>query len=75
MSLKFLYGEPAVLVENALIVADLHVGIEYEFRRSGIRLPSNVDQMRKRLLILIKETGTERLILLGDVKHKVPGIT
>jgi len=34
-----------------------------------------VDQMRKRLLILIKETGTERLILLGDVKHKVPGIT
>jgi len=72
---KFISGEPAVLAGETLVVSDLHIGIEHGFRRAGIKMPSQTRSMKERLDSLIKKTKAKRLVILGDVKHKVPGST
>jgi len=59
--------------EVALCVADLHIGLEDELGSKGIVIPSQTERMEKELLEL--SSGSERLVLLGDVKHQVPGIS
>lgn len=67
---------PAILVEeDILAVADLHIGIEAELQESGVTLPSQTRKMAKRLRDLVGRTGAKRLVLLGDVKHFIPGIS
>ena len=73
MQPRFLTGEAALQVGKVLVVADLHVGIEYEFRQAGVQVPSQLESMVKRLDRLLKLTRAKRLIILGDLKHKVPG--
>jgi hypothetical protein len=73
--IRFLTGEPALQIGKSLVVADLHLGIEREFYQSGIKFPSQTEKIAKRMDGLIKETKAERLVILGDVKHKVPGIS
>jgi len=75
MEPKFVTGKPALVMGKTLVIADLHIGIEYEYYQSGIRIPSTTENMRKEIESLIKLTGAENLVILGDVKHKVPGIT
>jgi len=71
-----IYGAPALKVksakENALVVADLHMGIESELASKGVALPSQVPKIKERLLKLIEQEKPKRLIFLGDVKHNVP---
>jgi putative SbcD/Mre11-related phosphoesterase len=75
MKIKFL-TEPALLIENkVLIIADLHLGIEYEIFRSGITIPSQIERLEKRIDKLIKQTKANHLVILGDVKHQVPTIS
>ncbi len=73
--LKFVTGKPALLIGKSLIIADLHLGIEREFYQSGIKFPSQTEKIKKRIDALVKTARPSRLILLGDVKHKVPGIS
>ncbi len=67
---------PALMIksgkERSLIVADLHLGIEWELANKGVSLPSQTPKVKERLLKLIKRRMPNRLILLGDVKHNVP---
>ena len=69
-------GAPALMIkaagESALIVADLHLGIEGELASKGISLPSQIPKVKERLLGLIEAHKPDRLIFLGDVKHNVP---
>ncbi len=75
MEIKFL-TEPALLLENnILIIADLHIGLEYEIFKSGITIPSQIERLEKRIDDLIKQTKAKHLIILGDVKHQVPTIS
>ncbi|MFQ6009965.1 MAG: metallophosphoesterase [Candidatus Aenigmatarchaeota archaeon] len=74
MEMKFL-TEPAVLIDNILVIADLHIGIEQELARSGITIPSQLPGIQKRIDSLLKETKARHLIILGDVKHMVPEIS
>ena len=71
-----IYGAPTLKVksakENALVVADLHMGIESELAGRGVVLPSQVPKVKERLLSLIEQEAPKRLIFLGDVKHNVP---
>ena len=71
-----IYGVPALKIksakENALVLADLHMGIESELAGRGVALPSQVQRVKERLLELIKRERSKRLIFLGDVKHNVP---
>ncbi|MDY6965550.1 MAG: metallophosphoesterase [Halobacteriota archaeon] len=71
-----LVGEPVIKVENSikvLVIADIHLGIERDLHRSGINIPSQTDKLLKRILEHIRSTRPERIVLLGDVKHNIPG--
>lgn len=72
--------KPCFLVESALllkpdrilVVADLHLGIEYELFKDGINIPSQIEKIRKRLDFLLLEHSVKQLIFLGDIKHNIP---
>jgi uncharacterized protein len=75
MEMKFITGEAALLIGKALVVADLHLGAEHDLRMSGVNMPSGAPNIEKRLENLIKKNKANRLIILGDIKHKVPGVS
>lgn len=69
-------GEPAAVAhldsERALVVADVHCGIEAALRyERGVELASNADVRRERLLSLLDQTGAGRLVVLGDFGHRI----
>jgi putative SbcD/Mre11-related phosphoesterase len=72
--MKFIKDTPALLLEDigAVVIADLHIGLEYALFRSGVRIPNQTGKMKARVLEILKETGAEKLMVLGDVKHAVP---
>ncbi|MFP4116457.1 MAG: metallophosphoesterase [Candidatus Aenigmatarchaeota archaeon] len=74
--MKFLKERPALLLEEldkrTLVIADLHLGLEYEIYKKGISIPPRVDKQKERINDLVEETKAEGIILLGDVKHNVP---
>ena len=78
---KPLSDEPALIIEspselkdkgNALVIADLHFGIEYSLARAGAHLPSETEQITEHILELCSRFDVLQLILLGDIKHTVP---
>jgi hypothetical protein len=75
--MRFIKNCPALFLEKirVLAIADLHIGIEYELYKSGINIPSQVKEIKKILEDLIKQTKAKRLVILGDLKHDVPGIS
>ena len=73
--MRFILGWPALLIEKpvrSLIVADVHFGFEAELAEKGIRVPSQTWRLERSIIELFEETGAERLIFLGDLKHMVP---
>ncbi|MEM2282772.1 MAG: metallophosphoesterase [Candidatus Hadarchaeales archaeon] len=70
-------SEPALLLrrEKTLVLADLHLGLESELSAKGVCLPSQIPEIKQRVLQLIKIHKAEKLLLLGDVKHNVPRST
>jgi hypothetical protein len=73
--MKFLTNEPALLIGKTLIIADLHLGVEYEYSKAGMKIPSQTKKIEKRIEELIEKTNAKNLIIIGDIKHKVPGMT
>lgn len=70
-----LVNEPALIVENTirtLVIADIHLGIEWELYYSGISIPSQIEKRTSRIMGYINKVGPERIVLLGDIKHNVP---
>jgi len=76
-SIKPFPNEPALLIhkgkERALVIADLHIGWEVTLSQQGIHVPSQTGKMLKRLKMILAESKSTRLIMLGDVKHSVTG--
>lgn len=70
-----LLNEPALVVENtikALVIADIHLGIEWDLYSSGISIPSQIEKRKRRICNYIKEVNPGRIVLLGDIKHNIP---
>ncbi len=70
-----LLNEPALVVENAfrtLVIADIHLGIEWELYHSGFSIPSQVKKRTMRIRDYIMKVKPDRVVLLGDIKHNVP---
>lgn len=70
--------EPALTAKNketALVIADIHLGIEWDLYRSGINLPSRMKDRLDRILGYIQAVSPDRIVLLGDVKHNVPQVS
>ncbi len=56
---------------NALVVADLHLGYEQALEESGIFLPAVQYKFIKEFIVnALRESGADKLIVLGDVKHE-----
>jgi putative SbcD/Mre11-related phosphoesterase len=64
-------NEPALTIGDTLVLADLHLGIEYELSLSGINIPSQIEQRVGRTLRYLEMTNAQRVVLLGDVKHSI----
>jgi len=75
MSLRFITDQPAVFIPEikTLVIAEVHLGLEYELYKRGVFIPAQAPIFEKLISRLVKLTGAESLIMLGDVKHKVPG--
>jgi putative SbcD/Mre11-related phosphoesterase len=69
-------GAPAATLalgdERALAIADYHAGIEVGLRyERGVELDSNAGQRRERVLSLLSQTDADRLVVLGDLFHRI----
>jgi len=62
-------------VGDCLVITDLHIGITRDIWERGVSLPRQAKKLADRINGLKKKTKTKRLVILGDVKHKVPGIS
>lgn len=74
MALKFVYNSPAAVLGDALLVADLHLGIEYDLQRKGYAIALQYRNEAEKINALLKETKAKQIIFLGDVKHDVYGL-
>ncbi len=71
-------GEAAAVAdlgdERALVVADVHAGIESALRAErGVSVDSDADDRRERLLSVVDRTAPDRLVVLGDLMHSIGG--
>lgn len=66
--MKFVAGEPAIVVGKNLIISDLHLGIELELQSKGIEI-SSYEKEAQRINKLMKQSKCTKLIVLGDFKH------
>ena len=77
-ALEPLVDEPGLVVENTirvLVVADIHLGIEWDLGNSGIVIQSQSGQGLAKIMEYIDALSPDRVVLLGDVKHNVPRIS
>ena len=66
---------PALLIKEQkswVCVADLHLGIEVQLRASGFNIPSQTSKILSSLEAL--SSRGKNLIVLGDVKHRIPSV-
>jgi hypothetical protein len=75
--MRFIKNHPVLFIKKikSLVIADLHIGIEYELYKSGINIPSQISKTKKIIKKLIEQTKARCLVILGDVKHDVPGVS
>lgn len=77
MSIKFVTDYPAAYVSEikSLVVADVQIGLEHELYEHGIMIQPQAIKFANVVNKLLKITKAKQLIVLGDLKHKVPGIS
>ncbi len=75
MSAMPIVGRPILSLrdEGILVVGDLHIGVESGLGARGIHVPSQTFMMEEE--IAQTADGHQRLVVIGDVKHQVPGST
>lgn len=70
--IRKIFSYPACVVEDSLVVADIHLGIEKEIAERGISVPSQTEKLVEEIKKLLELSGAERLVILGDLKHEIP---
>lgn len=80
MPIRFINNDPALLITDAehgkiLAIADLHLGIEHELFKDGITIAPQAQKLYEKISELLALTKADKLIIIGDLKHKVPGIS
>jgi putative SbcD/Mre11-related phosphoesterase len=61
-----------IIDKKILIIADIHIGIEYELRELGLNISSQTNKIIDRLKNLCEKFNPKDIILLGDIKHNIP---
>ena len=75
MIIEFYSEGPGVLIEKKrriLFIADIHMGIEHELQKSGFYIRSRGQERITRICNLITESDPDMMVILGDVKHRIP---
>ena len=80
MTIRFLTDEPALLITDKtygkiLAIADIHLGIESELYNNGIVIAPQSKKLFDKIASLIRLTKADKLVIIGDLKHKIPGIS
>jgi hypothetical protein len=70
MDIQPIHDIPALRIDDAIVIADLHIGVESHLGKKGFHLPSRTAVMRD---VLLGIRDANRLVVLGDVKDSVPG--
>jgi hypothetical protein len=75
MAIRFITDQPAAFIPeiSTLVIAEMHLGLEYELYKSGVFIPAQATQFEKTIDKLIRLTKAKTLVIVGDIKHKVPG--
>ncbi len=73
--LRFVEGEPAVLIGKTLVIADVHIGIEKELWRSGVLASGISEKAVEKFRELLERTRPRKIIINGDLKHNIPVFT
>lgn len=73
--MQILWEKPALLLEDAVIIGDLHIGLEQTLSYKGVHLPSSTTRMQEKIISIIKESKAKKLILLGDLKHRIASVS
>lgn len=75
MSIKLLTDYPVAFItdKKILVISDTHIGVETDLSHAGIRIHKQIEKFKDTLDKLIELTRAKSLVILGDVKHKVPG--
>ena len=71
--MKFIHGKPAAAIGKTLLIADLHLGFEYELRQKGVLVELQYRAVAKEINALLKQTRCTELVVIGDAKHDVYG--
>lgn len=74
MDIQPVFGIPALKVGSALVIGDMHIGVESHLRAKGFHLTSHTSNMHESILEAADD-DINRLIVIGDVKDSVPGST
>ncbi|MFP3318778.1 MAG: metallophosphoesterase [Thermoplasmata archaeon] len=69
--IDFIFNEPAAYIGelNAIVISDLHIGIEREYEKNGVIIGKQ--NMLEDLESIIKQNNADKLIIIGDVKHAI----
>ena len=67
--MKFVYNQPAIVIGKNLLVADVHVGAEFELQQKGVLIPLQHKETAEKINAILEETNCDTLYILGDVKH------
>ncbi|MEM0372359.1 MAG: metallophosphoesterase [archaeon] len=67
--MKFVNGEPALVIGKKLVIADIHLGFEKHVK--GLNVGSQTKKISNDVIRLLKENRCKELIILGDIKHSV----
>lgn len=70
--IRFVGGKPAALVDNHLVIGDLHNGIEFDMHLKGASIPSQTEKKLSIIKEIISDIKPKKLIILGDLKHNIP---
>lgn len=74
--LEIIENEPAAILhiknKKILLVADLHIGFEYELHELGIKIPPQSKIISQNLLKIIEKNSPNEIFILGDLKHNIP---
>ncbi len=75
--IKLLTDYPAAFVTDRriLVISDLHLGLEHQLYTQGIVIPPQAEKFQKTIEHLTDLTKARILVITGDLKYKVPGIS
>jgi len=75
LPLRPVRGYPAALAGRTLFLADLHIGIERDYWRMGVRVSGLSRKARELVERVLDVTNPRRIVVVGDLKHNVPDFT